>query len=65
MDTTQSPVLEKPLASMASASTEISASASAKVDAVAKRDERTRAFVLRKIIHEWADKQPTPKKAKS
>lgn len=53
------------LPAMLPASTEISRDASAKVEALAHKETRTRAFVLRRIIHEWADKQPTPKAKKS
>lgn len=45
-------------------STEITAGALAKIDAHRARDDRSRAYVLRRIVHDWAAKQPTPKQAK-
>lgn len=45
-----------------SASTFINKDADAKINAVASRDDRTRAYVLREIVHAWAAKQPTPRK---
>lgn len=43
---------------MVPASTEISPEANAKVQARCDKEDRTRAYVLRSIIHEWAAKQP-------
>lgn len=41
-----------------SASTEICTEANRLLEIHRKRDDRSRAYVLRSIIHEWARKQP-------
>jgi hypothetical protein len=64
METTTNPQTEK-LPAMLPASTEISREASAKVDALAEKDDRTRAYVLRQMIHAACDKLPTPRRKMS
>lgn len=44
---------------MVPASTEISPEANARVQAFVEREDRSRAYVLRLAIHEWAKKQPS------
>jgi hypothetical protein len=55
------PTTEESATKMVPASTEILELASAKVDAAAAKEERSRAYILRRAIHAWADTQPTPR----
>jgi predicted transcriptional regulator len=45
-------------------SSELPADVYAKVEHIVKTEDRTRSFVIRRIISEWAAKQPSSRKAK-